>query len=134
MTNKIGKTLLNLRKWRILRALVICYIVHIYAGKQLVIISTNKEGHMYIVFMWCFVITVNMFYWMKFLPRPFQAPDLRSFRPDHSRLFFCLFVVFFEIPNTFGKRYKFYILFFFLICLDVRFIPHEIITVSILSN
>lgn len=133
MTNKIGKTLLNLRKWRILRALVICYIVHIYAGKQLVIISTNKEGHMYIVFMWCFVITVNMFYWMKFLPRPFQAPDLRSFRPDHSRLFFCLFVFFlkFQTPSGNGINFTF---FFFLICLDVRFIPHEIITVSILSN
>lgn len=133
MTNKIGKTLF-LRKWRILRALVICYVVHIYAGNQLVIISTNKEGHVNIVFMCCFVITVKMFYWLKFLIRPFQAPDLRSFQPDHSRLFFLFGFFFFEIPNTFGKRYKFHMLFFLYICLGVRFIPHEIITVSIMLN
>lgn len=131
MTNKIGKTLLNLRKWRILRALVICYVIHIYAGNQLVIISTNKEGHMYIVFMWCFVITVNMFYWMKFLPRPFQAPDLRSFRPDHSRLFFFWGGGGFQTPSGNGINFTFLLL---LICLGVRFIPHEIITVSIMLN
>lgn len=107
MTNKIGKTLLNLRKWRILRALVICYVVHIYAGNQLVIISTNKEGHMYIVFMWCFVITVKMFYWLKILPRPIQAPDLRSFRPDHSRLFF--FGGGFQTPSGNGINFTFFV-------------------------